>query len=291
MQAPKNCLVETDWLAAHLDAPDIVILDATMHLPGSGRDAAADYRDTHIPGALFFDVEEISDATSPLPHMLPPPEKFSSRVRRMGIGDGTRIIIYDQTNMSGAARAWWMFRVMGASDVAVLNGGLAKWQAEGHRIERWRPRPRSERHFTARLNSALVRDISDMQALLRNGAMQIVDARSARRFDGLDPEPRVVPRLGHIPGARNVPFTKLLAENGTMRPPDEIKALLAEAGIDPAKPVVASCGSGVTACVIALALATLGNEMVAVYDGSWAEWSTADTPVEGAGPRPEAATG
>lgn len=291
MQTPKNCLVETDWLAAHLDAPDIVILDATMHLPGAERDAAADYRDTHIPGALFFDVEEISDATSPLPHMLPPPEKFSSRVRRMGIGDGTRIIIYDQTNMSGAARAWWMFRVMGASDVAVLNGGLAKWQAEGHRIERWRPRPRSERHFTARLNSALVRDIGDMQSLLRNGAMQIVDARSARRFDGLDPEPRVVPRLGHIPGARNLPFTKLLAENGTMRPPDEIKALLAEAGIDPAKPVVASCGSGVTACVIALALATLGNEMVAVYDGSWAEWSTADTPVEGAGSRPEAATG
>jgi thiosulfate/3-mercaptopyruvate sulfurtransferase len=291
MQAPKNCLVETDWLAAHLDAPDIVILDATMHLPGSGRDAAADYRDTHIPGALFFDVEEISDATSPLPHMLPPPEKFSSRVRRMGIGDGTRIIIYDQTNMSGAARAWWMFRVMGASDVAVLNGGLAKWQAEGHRIERWRPRPRSERHFTARLNSALVRDIGDMQSLLRNGAMQIVDARSARRFDGLDPEPRAVPRLGHIPGARNLPFTKLLAENGTLRPPDEIKALLAEAGIDPAKPVVASCGSGVTACVIALALATLGNEMVAVYDGSWAEWSPADTPVEGAGSRPEAATG
>jgi thiosulfate/3-mercaptopyruvate sulfurtransferase len=291
MQAPKNCLVETDWLAAHLEAPDIVILDATMHLPGAERDAAADYRDTHIPGALFFDVEEISDTTSPLPHMLPPPEKFSSRVRRMGIGDGTRIIIYDQTNMSGAARAWWMFRVMGASDVAVLNGGLAKWRAEGHRIERWRPRPRSERHFTARLNSALVRDIGDMQALLRNGAMQIVDARSARRFDGLDPEPRVVPRLGHIPGARNLPFTKLLAENGTMRPPDEIKALLAEAGIDPAKPVVASCGSGVTACVIALALATLGNEMVAVYDGSWAEWSTADTPVEGAGSRPEAATG
>lgn len=291
MQKPKNCLVETDWLAAHLDAPDIVILDATMHLPGAERDAAADYRDTHIPGALFFDVEEISDATSPLPHMLPPPEKFSSRVRRMGIGDGTRIIIYDQTNMSGAARAWWMFRVMGASDVAVLNGGLAKWRAEGHRIERWRPRPRSERHFTARLNSALVRDIGDMQSLLRNGAMQIVDARSARRFDGLDPEPRVVPRLGHIPGARNLPFTKLLAENGMMRPPDEIKALLAEAGIDPAKPVVASCGSGVTACVIALALATLGNEMVAVYDGSWAEWSTADTPVEGAGSRPEAATG
>jgi thiosulfate/3-mercaptopyruvate sulfurtransferase len=291
MLAPKNCLVETDWLAAHLEAPDIVILDATMHLPGAERDAAADYRDTHIPGALFFDVEEISDTTSPLPHMLPPPEKFSSRVRRMGIGDGTRIIIYDQTNMSGAARAWWMFRVMGASDVAVLNGGLAKWRAEGHRIERWRPRPRSERHFTARLNSALVRDIGDMQALLRNGAMQIVDARSARRFDGLDPEPRVVPRLGHIPGARNLPFTKLLAENGTMRPPDEIKALLAEAGIDPAKPVVASCGSGVTACVIALALATLGNEMVAVYDGSWAEWSTADTPVEGAGSRPETATG
>jgi thiosulfate/3-mercaptopyruvate sulfurtransferase len=291
MQPPKDCLVETDWLAAHLDAPDIVILDATMYMPGSGREAAKDYRDTHIPGALFFDVEEISDAATPLPHMLPPPEKFSARVRRMGIGDGTRIVIYDQTNMSGAARAWWMFRVMGASDVAVLNGGLTKWRAEGHRIESWRPRPRGERHFTARLNSALVRDIGDMRDLLLNDAMQIVDARSARRFEGLDPEPREVPRLGHIPGARNLPFTKLLAENGTMRSPDEIRALLAEAGIDPARSVVASCGSGVTACVIALALAALGDDTVAVYDGSWAEWSAADTPVERAGSAPESATG
>ncbi len=273
-------LVETDWLATRLDAPDIVVLDATLHLPGAERDAAAEFRDAHIPGALLFDIEEISNSASPLPHMLPSPEKFSSRVRKMGIGDGTRIVIYDATNMSGAARAWWMFRVMGAKDVAVLNGGLTKWRAENRPVQSGEPRRRTERHFTARVNSGLVRDLSDMTRMLGNGAMQIVDARAAGRFAGTEPEPRAVPRLGHIPGAKNVPFANLLAEDGTMRPPEEIRAIFAKNGVDTMKPVVASCGSGVTACVIALSLATIGNETAAVYDGSWAEWSEADTPVE-----------
>ncbi len=280
MQGPRHWLVETDWLAEHLDAPDIVVLDASFHLPGSGRDATSEFREVHIPGALFFDIEEISDTSSPLPHMLPSPEKFASRVRKMGIGDGTRVVLYDATNMSGAARAWWMFRVMGAADVVVLNGGLKKWRAENRPVESGEPMPRTERHFTARVNAGLVRDLSDMKQLIGNGAMQIVDARAAARFAGKAPEPREAPRLGHIPGSKNVPFTNLLTADGTLRSPEEIKAAFTAQGVDVGKPVVASCGSGVTACVIALALAAAGNETAAVYDGSWAEWSGADTPVE-----------
>lgn len=280
MSNPARWLVEIDWLADHLDAPDLVILDASFHLPGSGRDPATEFAEAHIPGAQFFDIEEISDPDSPLPHMLPPPAKFSSRVRKMGIGDGMRIVIYDATNMSGAARAWWMFRVMGAADVVVLNGGLKKWRAENRPIDMGPPRRRTERHFTVRMNSGLVRDIDDMKRLLDSSAAQIVDARAGKRFAGIDPEPRVVPRLGHIPGSLNVPFTNLLTQEGTMQSPAEVKAVFAGQGVDLAKPVVASCGSGVTACVIALALATAGNETAAVYDGSWAEWSEADTPVE-----------
>ncbi|WP_088348926.1 MULTISPECIES: 3-mercaptopyruvate sulfurtransferase [Rhodomicrobium] len=280
MAAPAQLLVETDWLAEHLDAPGIVILDASFHLPGSGRDAAAEFRDAHIPGAVFFDIEEISDSSSPLPHMLPPPEKFASRVRKMGIGDGMRIVIYDSTNMSGAARAWWMFRVMGAKDVVVLNGGLAKWRAEDRTLQSGEARRRTERHFTARVNSGLVRDINDMTQLLDSRAMQIVDARAAARFAGTGVEPRPVPRLGHIPGSRNVPFTSLLSENGTLRSPEEIAEIFAASGVDVSKPVVASCGSGVTACVLALGLARVGNETAAVYDGSWVEWSESDRPIE-----------
>jgi thiosulfate/3-mercaptopyruvate sulfurtransferase len=280
MQLAAQWLVETDWLAKHLDSPDIVVLDATFHLPGSGREAPREFSEAHIPGALFFDIEEISNSATSLPHMLPTPEKFSSRVRKMGIGDGMRVIVYDKTNMAGAARAWWMFRVMGCKDVAVLNGGFGKWQAEGRPVQSGEPRRRTERHFTARMNSGLVRDIDDIRRLLNSGAMQIVDARAAGRFAGTAPEPRQVPRLGHIPGSKNVPFMDLLNQDGTMRPPDEVRAIFTANGVDIVGPIVASCGSGVTACVIALALATTGNEAAAVYDGSWAEWSEADTPVE-----------
>lgn len=280
MPAHRNWLVETEWLAQHLDAPDVVILDASFHLPGSGRDAPAEFREAHIPGAMFFDIDDIADTNNPLPHMLPPAEKFSSRMRRMGIGDGMRIVVYDKTNMAGAARAWWMFRVMGCDDVAVLNGGFGKWQAEDRPTESGEARPGPKHHFTARVNSGLVRDQSDMIALMRNGQMQIVDARSGGRFAGTDPEPRPVPRLGHIPGSKNVPFAELLGDGNLMQPPEKIRAIFAAHGVDPVRPVVASCGSGVTACVIALALATTGAEMTAVYDGSWAEWGASDAPVE-----------
>jgi thiosulfate/3-mercaptopyruvate sulfurtransferase len=272
-------LVETDWLAAHLSAPDIVIIDATLYLPTTPRNAYAEYREAHIPGAIYFDIEELSDATNPMPHMLPSPEKFASRVKAMGIGDGTRVIAYDTQNMSSAARVWWMFRVMGHDDVAILNGGFSKWRAENRPIETVEPPRRSERHFTVRRNGALVRDLADVKALIGSDKVQIVDARSAGRFAGTEPEPREVPRLGHMPGAKNLPYTDLIAPDGTVKSAEAIRAAFEAHGIDVNRPVVASCGSGVTACVIAFGLAQLGKDHTAVYDGSWAEWSAGNGPV------------
>ncbi len=265
-------LVETDWLAEHLDAPGIVILDGSMHLPTSGRNARAEYLEEHIPGALFFDIDDIADEKSPLPHMLPSATKFSSRMKKMGIGDGMDIIAYDSEGLYSAARVWWMFRTMGNESVRVLNGGLKKWKAEGRPLEDGEPRKRSERHFTSMLNAALVRDVGDVQALIGSPAAQIVDARSAGRFTGAAPEPRKGLRSGRIPGSRNVPFGSLLNPDGTLRPAEELREIFADAGVEIDKPVVASCGSGVTAGVIALALAVLGRADAAVYDGSWTEW-------------------
>jgi thiosulfate/3-mercaptopyruvate sulfurtransferase len=281
----KQWLVETDWLEERLDAPDLIILDGSFHLPGSDRDAKREFLEARIPGAQYFDINQIADQTTELPHMLPSPEVFSSRVRKMGIGDGARIIVYDATNMSSAARVWWMFRAMGFTDVAVLNGGFTKWRAEHRKLATGEPRARSDRHFTARLNSCLIRDLPDVKALIADERVQIADARSAARFAGDAPEPRETPRLGHIPGSFNVPFTNLLSPEGTLLEGDELKAAFEAQGIDVRKPVVTSCGSGVTACLLALGLATLGNETVAVYDGSWAEWSVSDAPVEAGLPK------
>lgn len=279
MDSPTNWLVDTDWLASHMKSPDIVVIDATLYLPNVSRNAYDEYRDAHIPGAIFFDIEELSDATNPMPHMLPSPEKFASRVKRMGIGDGTRVIAYDTQNMSSAARAWWMFRVMGHDDVAVLDGGFNKWRQENRPIENLEPPRRGERHFTIRKNSALVRDIGDVKALIGSDRAQIVDARSAGRFAGTDPEPRDVPRLGHMPGAKNLPYTDLIRADGTLKSAEEIRAAFQAQGVDVNRPVVASCGSGVTACVIAFALGQIGRPHAAVYDGSWTEWSFGDGPV------------
>lgn len=268
----KTWLTETEELARELDAPDLVIVDASWHMPGEGRDANAEYLNEHIPGAIFFDIDEIADTRSDLPHMLPPPEKFSSRMRNMGVGDGSRIVIYDSRGLFSAARVWWMFRVMGVDDVSVLNGGLPKWKEEGRPLESGPPRPRTTRHFTARRNADLVRDVSDIKTLLKDRSAELVDARAPERFAGTAPEPRPGLRSGHIPGAHNVPFGKLLNKDGTMKSPAEIERLFEAAGVDLSKPVVTSCGSGITAGVLALGLAQIGHRKTAVYDGSWSEW-------------------
>ncbi len=270
--AAQKWLVETEWLASHLETPALVILDGSMHLPTAKRDARAEYLAGHIPGALFFDIDEIADEKSPLPHMLPSATKVASRMKKMGVGDGMHVVAYDSEGLYSAARVWWMFRAMGHEQVQVLNGGLKKWKAERRPLEDGPPRRRTERHYTARLNAGLVHDVGDVKALIAGKAAQIVDARAAARFEGTAPEPRQGLRSGHIPGSRNVPFASLLNPDGTLKRAAELQAIFAKAGIDPGKPVVASCGSGVTAGVVALALALLGRPDAAVYDGSWTEW-------------------
>ena len=280
--ARSSHLVETDWLADHLDAPDLVVLDGSWHLPTAGQNARAEYEEEHIPGALFFDIDEISDETSSLPHMLPSTVKFASRMKRMGIGDGMRIVVYDSVGMFSAARVWWTFRVMGHEDVAVLNGGLPKWKAEGRPVTSEPTPPRSQRHFTPRLNASLVRDLQDVKRIIESGSAQIADARSPGRFAGAEPEPRPGLRSGHIPGSRNVPYSRLLNPDGTLKSPAELHRVFTEAGIDPMKPVVTTCGSGVTAAILSLGLALIGQPDSGLYDGSWSEWGREDagTPVE-----------
>jgi thiosulfate/3-mercaptopyruvate sulfurtransferase len=273
-------LVSTAWLAEHLAAPDVKMADATWFLPTLGRDARQEYALAHIPGAVFFDIDEVADAASPLPHMLPDPVKFSSRVRRLGLGDGTRIVIYDNNRYSASARAWWMFRLFGHPDVAVLNGGLAKWRGEGRPVTDEPVTPKAA-HFTARQNNLLVRDLEQMRANLLSHREQVVDARSRGRFAGTEPEPRQGLRGGHIPGSLSLPHLELMGADGTLLQEDQLRARFAAAGIDLERPIVTTCGSGVTAGTVALALCQLGREDVAVYDGSWSEWGARnDTPVE-----------
>src|SRR5262245_61002656 len=235
-QHTSQWLVETDWLAEHLRAPDVVVIDATMHLPATGRDAHREYLGEHIPGAVFFDIDDIADEESELPHMLPSTVKFASRVKRLGIGDGVRVIAYDSLGLYSAARAWWMLRIMGHNDVAVLNGGLKKWKAEGRPIEDGAPTPRTPRHFTPRFHAELVRDAAEVKALIGSPTAQIVDARSAGRFEGRDPDPRPGLRTGHIPTSRNVPYASLLNADGTLRSNEELRAVLAAAGVDAGRP-------------------------------------------------------
>ena len=272
MPHPASWLVDTGWLASHLTSPDVIVLDASLHLPTTGRNARAEYNTGHIPGAMYFDIDAISDKTNPLPHMLPSPVQFSSMMRKMGIGDGHQIIVYDSEGFYSAPRAWWMFRIMGNTNVRVLDGGLKKWRAEGREIEDMPPIKRTERHFTARFNESLVRSAEEVQSLIGDAKWQIVDARGAPRFEGSVLEPRAGLRSGHIPSSKSLPFTLLLKADGTFKARPELAAVIAESGLESSKPIVASCGSGVTACVIALALAELGHQDTAIYDGSWSEW-------------------
>lgn len=268
----KNWIVETDWLAEHLSAPDLVVFDASWHLPDAKRDPRAEYLAEHIPGALFFDIDDLSDDKSALPHMLPSTIKFASRMKKMGVGDGMRVVVYDSLGLFSAARAWWTFRYMGHADVAVLNGGLKKWKAEGRALEDGPPVKRSERHYTPRANAEIIRDLDDIRALAGKPGAQIVDARPRGRFEGAEPEPRPGLRAGHIPGSRNVPLASLVNADGTLKSREELAGAFKAAGVDPAAPVVATCGSGLTASGLALALAVLGQTNAAVYDGSWSEW-------------------
>jgi thiosulfate/3-mercaptopyruvate sulfurtransferase len=264
-------LVSTEWLAAHLNAPDVRILDASWHMPGSARDARAEFEAAHIPGARFFDIDEISDEQSSLPHMAPPVEKFVSRMRGLGIGDGHRVVVYDTHGLFSAARVWWLFRLFGKRDVAVLDGGLPKWRAEGRPVEDGVPILR-DRHFTARRDASLVRDVTQVAATAKLGDAQIVDARSAARFRGEAPEPRPGLRSGHIPGSKNLPYGELLSPDGTMKDVPELRGAFEAAGVDVTKPAITTCGSGISAAILSLALERLGNRSHALYDGYWAEW-------------------
>jgi thiosulfate/3-mercaptopyruvate sulfurtransferase len=267
---PKT-LVSTDWLASHMRDPDLRILDASMYMPGSDRNAKAEYAEGHIPGARFFDIDEISDSRSDLPHMAPPIEKFMSRMRAMGVGDGHQVVVYDGAGLFSAARVWWLFKLMGQNDVAVLDGGLPKWVAEGRELEDMPPIIR-DRHMTVRRQAHLVKDVTQVSAASKLRDQEIIDARSSGRFRGEEPEPRPGMRGGHIPGSKNVHYASLLKGDQTMKSPEDTRAIFEAAGVDLSKPAITTCGSGVTAAILSLAMARMGKDDHSLYDGSWSEW-------------------
>ncbi|MDR3435713.1 3-mercaptopyruvate sulfurtransferase [Telmatospirillum sp.] len=275
--ANTHAAVSTEWLAQHLTAPDVRVVDASWFFPGSGRDGRAEYDREHIAGAVYFDINDISDTTSPLPHMVPDPDKFAGKVRGLGLGDGNRIVVYDRSGGGmAAARVWWMFRLFGHEDVSLLDGGIVKWLREGRPTMDLPPVPR-ERHFTPYPNSHLVRDKGQLLGNLQSHTEQVVDARSAARFAGHGEENWPHKKVGHIPGSLNVPWDAVIdPESLTLLPPEALKDRFLKAGVDLDKPITVTCGSGVSSCLLALSLYLLGHRNAAVYDGSWAEWGLAD---------------
>lgn len=279
--------VSSDWLAKELGKPDLRVVDASFYLPAQNRDADGEYAAGHIPGAVRFDHDKVADHSTDLPHMVPAPDVFAKAVGRMGIGESDRIVVYDGPGLFSAPRAWWLFRIMGASDVYILDGGLDGWKAEGRPLETavFSPLPRT---FTPSLKPEKVVDVETMKSIVDTHSMQIADARSPGRFSATEPEPRQGLRSGHMPGARNLP-SGLFASDGKLRSLPELRNIIADAGIDLNRPVATSCGSGITAAIITLALESLGHTDNVLYDGSWTEWgSRADTPVVTGPPTPEA---
>ncbi len=279
--AHPEFLVSTDWLQGRLDHPELRLLDATWHLPHLKRDARAEYAAGHIPGAVFFDIDAISDHSTQLPHMLPNPAEFAAAVGKLGIGNDTFVVVYDSYGLMSAARVWWMFRAFGYDRVAVLDGGLPKWKREGRTVDARAVNP-APKTFTSQFRPRVLRRKAEMIENLKTKSEQVVDARSAGRFKGSEPEVRPGLRGGHIPGSRNVPYNTLLdPQTLAVLPADQLRQRFIAAGVDLGQPIVTSCGSGITACALAFGLHLIGVPRVAVYDGSWTEWGApGDTPVE-----------
>lgn len=267
---PATLFVSTQWLAENLVSPEIMVFDASWHMPATGRDPRAEFEAGHIPGAVFFDIDAISDHSTGLPHMLPSPEAFAEEMRRVRFGDGMHAIVYDSVGLFSAPRLWWTMKVFGVEKVSILAGGLSAWKAEGRAVGSG-GFTREPRSFSVKFDADLVADAARVDAALESGAAQVVDARSAERFLGLAAEPRIGLRSGHMPGAYNLPFGGVI-ECGRMKDPARLEAAFAASGVDPRKPTIASCGSGMTACILSLAFAAAGHPMAAVYDGSWSEW-------------------
>jgi thiosulfate/3-mercaptopyruvate sulfurtransferase len=279
---PSPRFVSTEWLAARLDAPDLVVVDGSWYLPTLKRDPKAEYREAHIPGAVFFDVDGIADHDSDLPHMLPGPAQFGDAVGELGIGRDDTIVVYDGVGLGSAARVWWTFHIFGARRVFILDGGLPRWQSEGRPTESGAAK-RAPRRFEAEMNTAGVAMLADIQMALSSGSAQVVDARAADRFRGEAPEPRAGLRSGHMPGARNVPFP-LVLKDGRLAQKEQIEKAFREAGVDLDRPIVTSCGSGVTAAILWLALDAIGKTPSGLYDGSWSEWGARPDTAVATGP-------